>query len=369
MKTLVYTLLPTLVLGVAVFFLMKSRIPTHLKVDLTADRAVFTVGGTDEAYGTEVLNSVSFESITIEKFARIDLSPEKLQIADPDIQSEPPYPESAWTSLTVIPPVVITGEEERLQPSVNLENTKAVPVTMGNLDRISVRQGSQVTLEVGASQKLDLTIKVEQYNSSAVLSIHEPFQIMIDKGRISGITHLPYDADLLTFRAQLPNYNPHVKITGQPRSLVLTLTISPEKSTEVFPKGGIPVTELDFTRQNSRGDRETTLVKDGEITYPDYPTIEKVSFKASDFIRFQPLDKFCITQIALDPEHKGIRFLLEGIVKYARSGSFEFQKDHRLTRFTTLRENSQLAILATIIAWLFTTTVAGCKLYKELKGS
>jgi hypothetical protein len=305
-------------------------------MDLTVDRVIFTVGGTDP---TPILNSVGFQSITLQKFARIQLSPEKLEIADPDqyIPGENPPEDPAWKPLTLqAPQIVITGEDETLQPAVTLESTKPQLTPSGNLDRVWARPGSEVTLEVRETQTIGFTIQIDGQESSAALLFREPFQLITDYGQVSGVSELPYQADSLTYKAQLPDHSPFVEITGQPRSLVLILSILPEKITHLFSKESIPVTSLDFTRQDSKGNPITTLVKEGYITYSEYPEMEKVSFQALDFVGLDPLSNFSIKEITLDPEHKGIQLRLNGLAGYVRTGSPEFPKDHRLTRLNAL---------------------------------
>jgi hypothetical protein len=365
-RALLLLTLPTVVVALVVLILMHWPIPTLVQADLTVDRMVFTVGGDDSR---PILNSVNFQSLTVEKFALLELSPEKFEAANPAqyMPTEDRYPESAWKSLTVIPPVVITGEDETLQPAVTLENAKPGSNVVGTLDRVWAGPGSEVTLEIRGIKTANLTIKVDRRESFAALSFREPFRLVTNYCLVSGITGLLFKSDLLTYRANLPPHSPEIEITGQPRSLVFILTISPGETTDLFSKGGIPITALDFTRQDATGNPTTTLVKDGEITYPDYPKIEKVSFQASDFVGLDRLDKFRIEQMALDPEQKGVRFRLNGIAGYVRTGSREFPKDHRLTLFDTLWQNSRLMVLFSIIVWVFPTTIGGYKLYKEVK--
>ncbi len=359
--------LPTAVVIVAVFVLMNWYTPTRVQVDLTVDRAIFTVGGINS---TSILNSVRLQSLTVEKFTRIDFNPERLEVADPAqyILTEDRYPESAWTSLPVTSQVVITGNDEALQPAVTLESVQPGRHTWGILDRVWARPGSEVTVEVRDAQAIHLTVTVDRQESFAALSIREPFQLITDFSRVSGITGVPDQAASRTYRAQLPDSSPSIEITGQPHSLILVLTILPEKTTDFFPKAGIPVTALDFTRQGEMGNRVTTLMEGGQITYPEYPAIAKASFTASDFIGLDRLEKFRIEEIALDPEHKGMRFRLSGVAGHIRTGSRAFSRDHRLTRFDTLRQNVKLTALFGIVVWVFPTMVGGYRLYKEFKG-
>ncbi len=363
--TLLLLILPTLVVVVTVLVLMEWRISTRVQVDLTVNRVVFTVGGTDS---TPMLNSVRFQSLTIEKFARIKFSPQKLEVADPTqyIQAKDQYPESAWKSVRITPPIVITSEDTMLRPAVTLEGVKPGLNAVGILDQLWASPGTEVTLELRGAQTITLTIKVDRKESTADLSFLERFQLIITYGRLSGIAALSYRADSLTYRTQLPNHDRFVEITGLPRSLLLILTISPKKTTNLFSKGGIPVTVLDFTRQKfkSKGELEMTLVKDGEIAYSEYPKMDKVSFRA---IGLGQLEKFRIEEIALNPEHPGIRLRLSGIAGQIRTGSRDFPRDNRLTQFDRLWRNPQLAVLFSIIVWVFPTTVGGYKLYKEFK--
>ncbi|NIR47461.1 hypothetical protein GWO43_03175 [candidate division KSB1 bacterium] len=365
-RALLLLALPTVVVAAVVLILMNWHILTKVQVDLTVDRTVFTKGGSNSM---PILKSVSFRSLTIEKFASIEFSPEKLEAADPAqyILIEDRYPESAWKSLTLASPVVITGEDETLQPSVTLESARPDLNVAGKLDGVWARPGSEITLEVTDSQTNVLTIKVDRQASSAALSFHQPFQLITSYIRIGGITSMPFAADLLTYKARLPNHSRDVEIKSQPHSLAFILTLSPEKTTDLFYKGGIPVTSLDFIRQDETGNPVTALVKGGEIAYPDYPKIETVAFQAPDFIGLDQLEKFRIEEIALNREPKGIRLRLNGTAGHIRTGSRAFPKDHRLTLFDRLWQNPQLMILFSIVVWVFLTTVGAYRLYKEVK--
>ena len=365
--TLLYLTVPTVVVVVAVLVLMNWRMPTRVQVDLTVNRAVFIVGGADS---TPILDSVSFQSITVGRLARITFSPEKLEVADPAQYNlmEDRYPEAAWKPLRITRPVAITGEDETLQPAVTVESAKTGLKKAGTLDRVWARPGAEVTVEVSGAKAPATTIKVDGRESFAILSLRAPFQLIIEYGRLGGVTWFPYRADSLTYRAQLPHHSPTIEITGQPRSLVLTVVIPPEETPQLFSQGDIPVTALDFTRQNARGDRETTLVKEGEITYPDYPQVPKISFKASELVGLDRLQRFHITEVALDPVQQGIRFRLDGIAAHVRIGSSAFSNDYRLSRFDVLWQNPRWLVLFSIVLWVFPTTVGGYRLYKEIRG-
>jgi hypothetical protein len=369
-KKPVYSLLllslPTVAVGVAVVILMIWRVPTRIEVNLTLDRAVFTLGGDDS---TPILNKLSVQSIAVEKYARVQFSPAKLEIADPAqyFPAEDQYPESSWVLLAVTPPVVIVGEEDMLQPALILDKAPDAN-SVGILDRVWAQPGAEVTLEVSGKQAIHLTVKVAHQQSFAVLGFHEPFRLTTRYSQVSGIDGVPYKADSLTYRAELPENSPLIEIISQPSALVLALTMLADIGLEPFSKGGIPVTALHFTRQNSRGTPETTLVKEGVITYPDYPKVEKVSIHPRDFVSLDGLKQFRIEEMTLAPEHPGMRLLLTGVAGYIRTGSGAFPVDRRLTQFDALWHTPRLMALFSLVTWVFPTTVAGYRLFKELRG-
>jgi hypothetical protein len=93
----------------------------------------------------------------------------------------------------------------------------------------------------------------------------------------------------------------------------------------------------------------------------------KVSIKRPDFIVLSRLRQFRIETIALDPASRGMRLHLRGVAGQLWTGSRLFQNDRRLTRFDTLWRNTRLMVLASVVVWVFPTTMGAYRLYKELK--
>lgn len=361
-------LTPTVVVAVAAIVLMAWRIPTRVELQVAVNRALFTLGGSS---ATSIMHLPKFQSLTIEKFAQLRLSPEELEIADPTqfIPNDDRYPEFSWKSLAFIPPIVITGLNQRLQPSVTVEFARADHKAGGTLDRLWGNPGAEVTITVRDKRTAYLGVQMSAQQSSMNLLLHEPFQMIVEFGSISGIKGPQEQLDSRTFRVRLPDHIPEITIRGQPDALLLMTTMSLTKAVNIAPKGGIPISAIDFTRQgfkDSKGKRETTMVEDGVITYPDYPDIERIPVKASDFIALDGLKKFRIQQIVLDPESEGLKLRLGGIATHIATASPEFKNDYRLTRFDQLWKNKRLVILFGIVVWVFPTTVAAMRLYKDL---
>ena len=173
--------IPTLVTVVVALGLLRWRLPTRVNVDLTVDRVSFTVGGAESA---AILNSVAFSSITVKKFALIELTPAKLEVADPlqYVLGDDSYPESAWKPLTASRPVIFTPQDETLQPSLTFEviNRRAEAHAYGTLDRVWSGPDSEVTLELREAKTTTLTVSLDNRESAVTLSIHDPAYVTAD---------------------------------------------------------------------------------------------------------------------------------------------------------------------------------------------
>lgn len=415
--------LPTVVLAVAALLLMTWRVPARIQVDLTVEKATLTVGNS-EPMSTRILNSVDFQAITFENFISITFQPEKLEIANPmkyDF-AEDRFPESAWIDLALSDQKVsIKKRDDSQHPMVTLESAMAVSeaserndlmrgtqgnvVTLevggdqnqrinikvagqdpravlsivmkdsetkaiGTLDPIQATYGSEVALQVRDNQSQQLTIQVKDKHPTAILSttlsIGEPFQLIADNCLVSDVDESQFhEEQSLTYRARLRSDNPFVELTGT-GSLTIKVRIPPQGSVNLFSRAAIPVKALDFTRQDETGNRVSALIKGGEINYPDYPKIDKVSFQAPAFVGVHPLENFHITEISVDQKRNVMRFRLDGIARHIMTSTINFRKDHRLSLFDIVCQNPRLLLLFSIIVWVFPSTVGGYRLYKEV---
>ena len=418
--------LPTIFVTLVVWVLMTWQCPTKVELDLRVERAKFTVEAR-ETRSFLILNSIDFQSISVDNFTSFTIEPKKLEIADPlqyDIEKDH-FPDSAWKALPLINPKIIISRRDDIDvPIAMMESAKGEVKTqksitpirttqgslitlevrgdenqtiiiklagqtpsavlsisaiepdeqaVGTLDPIVASRGSNITLEVTGKSKRAINIQIEAPNVSdvlsAVLAIPETFQLVADNIAIQGIAALPYKEETsLTFRVQLRKDSPFVQFKGS-GSLGIKVQIPLREATSSFPTYSIPVSAIDFTRQDDFGDWVSAVVAGGEISYSDYPDIEKVLFEARDFVILDKLKHFRIKKISIDPMQEGIRFYLEGEADYivTKSGNF-LEEDHRLSKFDNIWENTRLVILFSIVVWVFLTTLGAYRLYRDLKG-
>jgi hypothetical protein len=223
-----------------------------------------------------------------------------------------------------------------------------------------------VTLEVSGTGR-GLTVKLQGKESSAAVLFASSYKLTATHAGISGIDSPMPQADSVTYRATPSEDRPEIEVAGQPSALAFILTVPKEKATSLFSRGSIPVTTLDFTRQEENGSRVSALVGAGEISYPDFPGIQNVMVEPPAVIGLDQLKRFSIEEIALDPASHGMRFRLDGVAGDIRTGSATFREDRRLTALTMLWQKPSWLFFLAIVVWIIPTIVAAYRLYRDLR--
>ena len=360
--------LPSAVAAIVTVGLMLWPRSAQVEVKLTTERMAFEVGAAEQ--GTTTLGGLDVRSVAIEKFATIAFEAERIEVADPShyrVETDD-FPPSAWKPLTAaIAKITLAAKDQSRHPRVTVEGLAAAGQDTIHLDPLPVAQGTRVILETRGRNHEGFTIKVagqEHIN----LSLHGPFKLIADHAELRGLAGIPFQRnDELTYRVTLPERASWVEIVAQPDGPILSPTFaSSESATSIF--NGIPVATLDFTRQDSSGQRVSALTGQGTITFPDYPHLGNVPLKEDEAIGLERLEKFTIQRVTLAPEGKGLAVVGYGMAKQIRTktGQLPIQR-HRLTAFDALWYNARLALFLTIVAAVFTTSLGAYRLWKELK--
>jgi hypothetical protein len=164
----------------------------------------------------------------------------------------------------------------------------------------------------------------------------------------------------------LPERASWIEIAAASDGLVLSPTFaSGQSAMPVF--SSIPVATLDFTKQDSAGQRVSALTGQGTITFPDYPHLGSVTVSKDDAIGLERLDRFTIKEIGLASDSTGLHLVGDGMAKQIRTKSGQIPIQRRLTAFDALWHNARLAVFFTIIAAAFTTSLGAYRLWKEFK--
>ena len=139
-----------------------------------------------------------------------------------------------------------------------------------HLDAMAVAPGAHVTLETRGGNNEGLTVKIAGQEHVS-LSFREPLKLIAGQSELRGLAETPFQHyDELTYRVHLPEHASGIEVAASSDGPILSPTFASGQSTiSIFSR--IPVTTLDFTKQESSGERVSALTGEGTITFPDYP--------------------------------------------------------------------------------------------------
>ena len=369
-----WLIVPTVVALMAVLTLMAWRVPTHVQLDLTANRLEFTVGRI-EGGSMSLLGPVEYQTLTVREFSRIQTNPKMLEIADPrlyDFDTDS-YPPSAWHQVAEGQVVEFKAGEASRHPSVTLQGqstpSKTAPTAAGRLDSVAIVDGARVTLERGRGSGGSLSLDVDAERPRAVLTPVSISRVTTRHTALDAAT-LPAFAqpDGQTYRLFVKASQPTVEINGGARTLALS--VRPIRNGDHLKvTQAIPITSIDFSQQGSTGGRMTSLTDGLEavLRYPEVPNLPAVKFAAPDFLGLEELERFVIKALEWSPSGQGIRLTLDGVAGHVATKSGDFRRDHRLTQFDQLRYNPSLMTVLAILVWIVPTLIGARKLFKELR--
>jgi hypothetical protein len=365
--------LPTALAAAVVIGLMLWSIPARVQVDITTERVEFVVEATP-SQGKPVLGPLVVRSVAIEKFTTMTFEPETLEVADPSqyqVETDD-FPPTAWKPLNVtgLTKVTLATKDSTRHPRVTVEGLNRNEQKTFRLDAMAVGPGAHVTLETrgGKNGGLNegLTVKVAGQDSVS-LSFREPLKLIADHSELRGFGDTPFQRyDELTYRVRLPERASWIEVAASSDGPILSPTFASGQSTiPIFSR--IPVTTLDFTKQESSGERVSALTGEGTMTFPDYPHLGTVPIKKNEAIGLEHLDRFTIKEISLTAKASGMHLVADGMAKQIRTKDGQIPVQHRLTALDALWHNARLAVVFTIITAVFSASLGAYRLWKEFK--
>lgn len=360
-------LLPTLVFLPLVLLSTVWRLDTRMQLDLVARRLAFTVGG-DESQ--EILGALpGFQALTIESCEAVAFSAEKLEVAEPRSTGGATQGEGrpglvpAWRELEPGKATFLCADPSS---KIAVGPADRGRRRTGTLDRIHLAPGADVAIAVSDETPPEITIDVGSKQELAI-AIHEDVEFTTDLVDLEGQAVPAAVGDLVTYRAQLSPAASLLQVRSRPLGLVLV--VSPpvgEPVGEFFQEAGnIPLTSVTLLDESVDGTPQSPLLGEGTLTYPDYPSVSPVTVDRGEFVALGGLARFRLKKLQVlqdividattDERTHGLAVRLDGIVQQVRSGDPEFQADHRLTLFDTLRYSWRWSF-AIAASWILLTT-------------
>ena len=329
---LLLLVLPTVMAISILLILFNWRLPTHLKLNLTVNRLVFSLGGGEKR---DIVNSLSLAGVVIERFNTIELQTENSRTIN------------------------IKSKGERFQSTVSLTGTGSEQSSSLAMESFRADPGSEITLEA-LDDANELTVRIDGEHSSGNITAAGLIHVQIDQCDVTGTDNLPPNAQSTSLLTKLQT-DSSISFEGRFDSILLTLTVPPTSVANLFPKVNIPITSIRFERQTDQsGEIVSSLVTDGELSYPEYEAIARRKIASTEFISLDDLSRFSIEQIKYDPGAKGFTLSLQGIANKIKTETSDFGVDHRLTAYQAVSSNHRFILIAGLICWVL-GTVAGAR--------
>jgi len=348
-----YVLIPTIIF---VWFLTLP-IPTYIQIDFIVERITFRSNKNDFL---ELL-PIGFNSAKVTRFSRIDFYPEKVT----DLQNN--FLEINNSFVSIEP----RGEQYLSAITTEAITTESTCPTVGSLQCFQIMSDTKVALEVTNINEIntDFSLTIERQplqHSKKYLKVYlryrTPFSLKAYHCNIKGLEQSINNFNILALSKRNPSLNA-LKISSQPDDLKFTLKVPSDKPFDIL-SNNIPVNDLQFMWEDFEDGKriiKPSLIKKGEISYPDYPIlIKKIS--ESRFISLSKEDDYKIVRLYFDQKNKGIRVILRGVAKNPVESYLletpQKRQEFRLTRYETLIENSKfwemtIGILSWLIPMLF----------------
>jgi len=362
--------LPTLVVILLVLISTQWYLPTRIQADLTTRRLAFVVGGEESR---EILNaSVEFFSLVIADCAEITLQPERFEVADPGqlVPGGKPgeagrYPESAWRALETEGTVRLLCRDDGAR--VTLRPPGPANGALGALDRLRAAPGTRVALEVPSGLSLDVIVEVEGEHSLAIPIYGDRDIVLVtDLVEMDGADAPPFPGDLLTYRVRLAATDPTVRLRSRARHLSLVVTPAGSSTEELFSGHAIPIEGIELYEQGLDGARQTSLLAPGKLHYPGLK-FDPVDLAQDELVGFGDLGLLRLEELAVDPENRGLKLSLDGVVGKAVVTDEAFPVDRRLSVFQRFQYSSLWNRIAVIAVWALSTTWVGYELWKKIR--
>lgn len=363
---LAFLILPSGILLISMGILMVWSIPTWIHIELATERLAFFVRESP----LEAQPSLAVRSLAIEKFATISFVPEIMKVADLgqyDFQSDA-FPDSAWIPLEMRGETIqLSARDFSRHPRVMIEpfSSDRGPITLSPLELLP---GSRVVVEARGEEKKGLTIRLADQGQSE-LGIRGLVQITSQHTDINGFgSSLLQDQDEVTYKIQLRESAPWLNIEGQANGPVFSPTFMfPDGQSMVPILKGVPITELDFDRQDPSGARVSAMTGKGKVSFPAYPHLGQVIISESDALGLQGLHRFTIAQLVLLKNAKGLLLVGDGFADQISTKAGQIPINYRLTAFDALWFRQRILLICVGILWVALTMLGAYRVYGDIR--
>jgi hypothetical protein len=337
---------------------MLWRPPVRIEADLVVEQLKWQVGGDRKVL---VLDGLAFSALRLEDFVRASFTPSRLVLTEGPAAGEPPTPRP----LPAMGEAVFVADDPQLHPSLTIESATRGDRT-GTMDPLRAAPGNWIKLSRRPGQP-ELTIGIEGDSISAVVNLIHAFRLA---AQYVALESLPSARGWTqaNYLAETREADPSFRVEARPTLLTLVVTLPGSTALELLPKSGTPVAAVDLTELSSDGDFESTLLAEGKLGFPDFPSVDPIRLLSTQLLALHELRDGVITHLASDPASPGLRLRFVGKTGKIRVKDGEQTREGIPTLLTRIRADSELGFLTAIVLWALSAAMTAYKAIRELSG-
>ena len=316
------------------------RLPTRIAAQLVAQKVAVEVSPAQPA-GFTLNESMPIDSVFANFVGVAKITGARLQPLNDSLE--------AFIS-TEQRPLEIHCKDANLQASLRLVATEAQNAEQAGLELLPLTINPGETLGVWSESSNALTLQLRT-PAQAKSSISAKFVASAAfKAEVTncGATLGGGKYDLSAYTIIPESEGCDISISAHPR-MTLVLGARAGQTPQLLRQGALRVAGVDFSSEHPTRGRQAALLADGDITYPDFPTMPGLTLLRRNGIKFDQLGEFYLEELQLAPladsaaVPSALRVRLYGTANAIRERRPAGDgRDLRLTVFDMLRHHEWL---------------------------
>lgn len=265
-----------------------SRCSSTIETKLLAERVTFTVGEPLEAWAV-INEKAPVRAVFAQFLGSAEISNVRLQpIAGAQIDE---------LDITEPKKLTIQCQNASLQPSLVFSPADSGSTSLMLLP-IKVKAQDQVAVTTpasGASVALNISSEVTNQAIVATLTSNDPYEIVAQHCTATLATK---EIDLSRYRIVPREEVADITIKAS-RRLNLDLDYRELPAPQLLKHGPLRISKIDLSAEHPTALRGSSLLADGELSYPDYPTLAAIRILERDNVKFERLGEFWIERMSI----------------------------------------------------------------------
>jgi TIR domain-containing protein len=357
---LAYLGAPTLIALIVAAIGMRIHRPTPFDLELTVKSLSFVSAAQQNA---RLLERTAFNSLALHGMESGTLNAKRFVLSNQG-QGESRLDRGPQSSPVPVPLRVTALEKSGA--AVMLEATERGAQALGEVDRLFVPPAARVDLAVIPEKPPRLSVRIWDQPSRILFSLRGEWLLDLVQAKVESAMSKARDA-AVTLKLSAAADGSVSEFTSTVAGPRVILTVPSHSTPPALLPAALRVSALKLTEQGSANEVLSTVSGDGKVGYADAEDRKDIAVKPGDYIVPGDLRNFYIRSIGFQSESGEIRLVAGGVAGSLKSGPPGAIHERAITWFDSVWHQPRSLQLFALAIWLFPTTLAGYKLFKELR--